>query len=303
MPVVAIDTTFILDEQLSSLTIDASTVYILPLSDSDTQSLGGTIDTTLDFATGGGVPSMDFITANGSAISPLNPFSLTLGAPPTFGVMVTVTGAVADITTPNPPGMLTQISSSPLDEYQFDASIFAITLNQGIVESSGAVSQTIDLATNPVTGTAPVGTLGSLTLTPAGAAGTSSQYDALLEIPVSFTQVIDINGQMVTLDVDGDIVARSSFIIDMGGYAADFDGDGGVDGEDLSKWQMAYGATDMGDADGDGDSDGADFLVWQREFGSLPPPLAASRAVPEPTSLFFCLGLAAGICPLFRQLR
>ena len=68
-------------------------------------------------------------------------------------------------------------------------------------------------------------------------------------------------------------------------YAADFDGDGDVDATDLGIWDAAYGTSDLGDADDDGDSDGADFLAWQEQYtGDLSPPLASSRAVPEPTS-------------------
>lgn len=63
--------------------------------------------------------------------------------------------------------------------------------------------------------------------------------------------------------------------------AADFNGSGTVDGDDLDIWETGYGstmATQMdGDADGDTDVDGFDFLAWQREFE--PPPLVAPRGV------------------------
>ena len=50
-------------------------------------------------------------------------------------------------------------------------------------------------------------------------------------------------------------------------FYADFNGDGKVDGSDLTRWQAGYatGTTHMqGDVDGDGDVDGNDFLSWQR---------------------------------------
>ena len=73
---------------------------------------------------------------------------------------------------------------------------------------------------------------------------------------------------------------------------ADFDNDGDVDGDDLTEWQSAYGATAAGDADGDNDTDGADFLIWQQTYA---PPAVAVSAVPEPSSLALLsvAGLAA----------
>lgn len=70
----------------------------------------------------------------------------------------------------------------------------------------------------------------------------------------------------------------------------DFDGDGNVDATDLAQWQGDYGLNGDSDADNDNDSDGADFLAWQRNFGTS--ALAASSAVPEPTSFaLLILGL------------
>ncbi|WP_168205324.1 endo-1,4-beta-xylanase [Bythopirellula goksoeyrii] len=69
--------------------------------------------------------------------------------------------------------------------------------------------------------------------------------------------------------------------------SADFDGDGNVDGKDLTVWSTWYGTSSgavqsSGDANGDGIVDGRDFLLWQRQFGSSPSlPVAV---VPEPTS-------------------
>lgn len=66
--------------------------------------------------------------------------------------------------------------------------------------------------------------------------------------------------------------------IDGAGSAADFDGDGDVDGGDLIHptlgWEVRYGA-DLG---------GGDFLVWQQEFGTG-LTLVAATAVPEPTTV------------------
>lgn len=76
----------------------------------------------------------------------------------------------------------------------------------------------------------------------------------------------------------------------------DFNGDGVVDQDDLSVWETSFANNDGADADGNGASSGLDFLAWQRNFGTswrdLTPLLAATAAVPEPTTLtLFCLGV------------
>ena len=80
-------------------------------------------------------------------------------------------------------------------------------------------------------------------------------------------------------------------------WAADFNEDGNVNGDDLADWEAGYGSLDaahiQGDADGDGDSDGTDFLIWQRQVGTVVTPVSANRTVPEPCCLI--LALAVGI--------
>jgi hypothetical protein len=78
----------------------------------------------------------------------------------------------------------------------------------------------------------------------------------------------------------------------------DFNGDGVVDGGDLSAWQSAYGQSPLADSDGDGDSDGNDFLAWQQNVGASTPQPAA--AVPEPATLAG-LTLAFGAGALARR--
>jgi hypothetical protein len=70
------------------------------------------------------------------------------------------------------------------------------------------------------------------------------------------------------------------------GLAADFNGNGVVDGADLASWKSGFGtpsgaAKTSGDADGDGDVEGAEFLAWQREAGT-PAAAGAAAPVPEP---------------------
>jgi subtilisin family serine protease len=80
-------------------------------------------------------------------------------------------------------------------------------------------------------------------------------------------------------------------------FAADFDHDMDVDGEDLVQWQGDFASDDLSDADADGDSDGADFVAWQRQLGSEAPATAWSMAAPEPSLLALLLAatMAAAI--------
>jgi len=70
------------------------------------------------------------------------------------------------------------------------------------------------------------------------------------------------------------------------GLVADFNGDGNVDGGDLSLWTAGFGQASgaglvNGDANADGDVDGKDFLDWQSNFGATSGSIVA---IPEPGS-------------------
>lgn len=72
----------------------------------------------------------------------------------------------------------------------------------------------------------------------------------------------------------------------------DYNGDGVVNGHDLTVWREQYGQLEQGlaaDNDRDGDVDGEDFLSWQRGF-SFNGIDEASVEVPEPSS-FLPIGL------------
>lgn len=79
---------------------------------------------------------------------------------------------------------------------------------------------------------------------------------------------------------------------------ADFDDDGTVDNDDLSKWETDYGGPGS-DADQDGISSGLDFLFWQQQFGRSEPVAAIATTVPEPKAwLMASLGL---LCICYRD--
>jgi len=82
----------------------------------------------------------------------------------------------------------------------------------------------------------------------------------------------------------------------------DFDLDGVVDSQDLSRWRVGFGVPGewtSGDANGDGAVDGADLLVWQRNTAAV-TATSASVAVPEP---LFVGQLAVGLLVTLVQRR
>jgi autotransporter-associated beta strand protein len=88
---------------------------------------------------------------------------------------------------------------------------------------------------------------------------------------------------------------------------ADFNGDGFVDGSDLSLWASQFGQVGetepiTGDADGDLMVDGFDFLTWQRNLTPTNTPEGAA-AVPEPAALALMLLSLAVLWPLARRPR
>ncbi len=109
---------------------------------------------------------------------------------------------------------------------------------------------------------------------------------------------VDING---TPRPAGAVDIGAIEVAAMIGPAADFNGDGSVDAEDLAAWCAAYGLTNAADADNDGDSDGADFLVWQRTAGTSPGGSLGVHAVPEPGTATLALALIAAMSALAVQ--
>jgi hypothetical protein len=97
--------------------------------------------------------------------------------------------------------------------------------------------------------------------------------------------------------------ANSFSISLIGTLAADFDDDGDVDGDDLTRWRSGFGTSSLheqGNADGDGDVDGNDFLVWQRSLGWSTTGAPAST-VPEPTSCLLLVAAIASVCTAKRR--
>lgn len=89
---------------------------------------------------------------------------------------------------------------------------------------------------------------------------------------------IDLEGKPRPVGAGFDVGA-----IERGLFSADFDTDGDVDGDDLTRWETSYAVDDLADADDDSDSDGLDFLAWQTQYtGPLGAVSSPTTAVPEP---------------------
>ena len=83
-------------------------------------------------------------------------------------------------------------------------------------------------------------------------------------------------------------IGHSTIIPTFTSPPGDFDGDGDVDGDDLTLWRNWYAINANGDGDNDGDTDGRDFLIWQRNYTGA----TTLAAVPEPNSLVSVLAMA-----------
>lgn len=72
-------------------------------------------------------------------------------------------------------------------------------------------------------------------------------------------------------------VTTATFVADLAG---DYDANGTVDQDDLTRWQTEYGTTGVVTADGDNDADvdGTDFLIWQRNVQQVGTQLATSQS-------------------------
>ncbi len=74
----------------------------------------------------------------------------------------------------------------------------------------------------------------------------------------------------------------------------DFNGDGRVDGNDLTKWQQSYGQNNNA-AFGGGVVNGRSFLDWQRNFGAGGAASPALSNVPEPNTILLALVATIGL--------
>ena len=104
-----------------------------------------------------------------------------------------------------------------------------------------------------------------------------------------------VDGLFRTVVVTGTDVTITNYLAELG----DADGDGNVDAADLATWEANFGmAGDFttGDFDNSGTAGGGDFLSWQENYAAPLTVDAASKAVPEPTTLIILLLGATSPC-------
>ncbi|MDC0935171.1 CAP domain-containing protein [Pirellulales bacterium] len=111
------------------------------------------------------------------------------------------------------------------------------------------------------------------------------------------------SGQYADMSTVANVAGGKNVKIDLLAVASnpvDFNGDGVIDGLDVSKWQADYGLNAGSDADADNDSDGRDYLALQKVINQE----SRVTAVPEPASgLAFTLLLAAASVRRSRSTR
>lgn len=292
-----ISTVFTVNPATSSLSVRASAYGF---SDTDSNNLTGTLNATLDLGTGGGFPSAGAFTINSGTITPGGNYSLRLGFPPFLGVNILASGLAASVSTLDPPGAITRSTASGV-VYNLNATELLVSLNQGTIVVTGSSNETTDLSEEPVEGSAPEGTLGSLTLTTGAISGPYTRINALLTLPIDIERTTDLEGGNGEVAATGTLNATSSFYVALSGIPGDFQLDGDVDNADLDIWRTGFGQASgatpsNGDANSDGQVDGADFLIWQRNRGIQPPPTTGGlTAAPEPAALSACLQALAAV--------
>jgi hypothetical protein len=269
---------FEVDPGSSSLTVQASA---LGFSDTDTQSLDGTINATFDFGTSGFGATAQ-MTITGASVTALADYNLKLGFPPLLGAAIKASGLVASVSTDSPPAIMNRTPPTN-SEYTVSASRFPITVNQGSVVVTGSINESFNLADNPVAGTSPAATRATLLFSTEATEGPYTRLHATLNLPVDVTDSFTTDGG-VTVDVHltATVVATASFDA---GLKGDFNQDGHIDGRDFLAWQRgeSFNPLSVGD-----------LADWQANYGA--GTLVASVAVPEPSTWLLALGVGITCC-------
>lgn len=292
-----ISSVFIVNPVNSSLSVKASAYGF---SDTDANSLAGSMNATLDLGASGSLPGAGAFTITGGTITPDGNYSLRLGFPPFLGVNIQASGLTASVSTLEPPGTITRATPTGAI-YNLDAANLLVSVNQGTIVVTGSTNETTDLSADPVAGSAPEGTLGSLTLTTSGTNGLYTRINALLTLPINIEQSSDLEGGNGKVAATGTLNATSSFYVALSGIPGDFQLNGAVDDADLAIWKSGFGVAagataSNGDANADGLVDGADLLIWQGSHGTQPPAIGSDLAtLPEPGTLGTCLAALTAI--------
>jgi len=106
-------------------------------------------------------------------------------------------------------------------------------------------------------------------------------------------QVSDDNGQIWDIIYNASSVWVTATSLTVSPSAGDFDGDGDVDGFDFLSWQRGESPTPGSSGDLDD---------WEMNYGMTNIAVAATSAVPEPSTLAIVL-VALACCPRRRKDR
>jgi autotransporter-associated beta strand protein len=141
----------------------------------------------------------------------------------------------------------------------------------------------------------PVGSIIDILLASGGLTGTFTSIAMPLSPPGS-------NWQLTYTDSTVSLERLSDSIVPVSAGAADFNGDGVVDGADLEVWRGRFGTEVPVTADQRLDFGGHDFLLWQQSLGTGAQPAPASASIPEPTGVLI-VAVGALIASASRRLK
>lgn len=200
----------------NKLSIKISVSYNgLPLSDTETTSVSGTLDVALDANPNTGAATV--FTIRDGNVSMTNM---------TFDFRVFLIGSVANFSTAGmkgtaftrvPPGVVTPGAGGGT----FDASQHSLRINQGTIKGAITFSDpdtVIDtnFADSPVEG--PGTGTGSLAVVPGASTSTHRNCTVTMTLPVDFTQNQDLDGTPVTVTVKGTIKATGTIPVPLNAW-------------------------------------------------------------------------------------
>lgn len=300
---------FAIDSNASALLVDVTVESgSANVSDGDSTSVSGSIETLIDLGNGASLPSTAGFTLTGGRINANESLQLAFNIFLLLDVNVLVENLSATMQRPMPPGSMTIVNPTT-GEYTFDMAQHEFIVDQGTLAMSGRVlfndvDSSFDFGTNPLSGAPDPGELlGSLELTPTGGNATSHFFHAELLLPIAIEDQLplDDGGTLIAnVSVTGSILARSDFAAPFG-LLGDYNGNGMVDAPDYSEWRDAMTAGAMmltnRNPENTGPVDERDFTYWRAHFGdSLGNGAGAGSVapVPEPATLVMMLLPTAG---------
>jgi len=308
---VGVPVDFLIDSNSSNFLVDVTAHSgLLSVSDSDSTSVSGSIETLLDIGTGSPLPPTAGLTVTGGRINADDTISLAFNIFLLLDVDVLVDNISATIQTPMPPGTMTLVNPTT-GEYQFDLAEHEFTVDQGTITATGSalgnpVDEFIDLAAEPVSGGPDPGEfIGSLTLAETASDATSRSFHGDLFFPVDILEDVPLNdaGTLVaTVSITGSLVAAADFSMPLG-LPGDYNGNDAIDAADYSTWRdaMTAGASTLLNDPTPGSVDETDFEYWRVHFGETlgggagaTGPASVAAAVPEPSGwLLMLFGVVA----------